>query len=45
MINSRSDLKHYLSEDLKRFGKKPNLKDWLLHNEAWFIYHYQRHLR
>lgn len=45
MIKSTSDLKHYLFEDLKRFGKKPTLKDWVLHNEAWFIYHYQCHLR
>lgn len=34
------------SEDLKRFGGKvPTFKDRLLHNEAWYIYHYIRHLR
>ena len=32
-------------EDAKRFGAKPNLKDFILHNEVWYIYHYIRHLR
>lgn len=45
MIQSKQGLKHYLSKDLKRFGKKPNLKDLFLHNEVWFIYKYQKHLR
>lgn len=46
MINSRQDLQYYLSEDLKRFeNRKPNLKDWLIQNEVWYIYHYIRHLR
>lgn len=45
MIQSRNDLKHYMSEDFKRFGKKPSLKDFLLRNEVWYIYKYQRHLR
>lgn len=46
MITSKSDLKFYLSEDLKRYNnKKPTLKDWLLHNESWYIYHYIYHLR
>ena len=27
-------------EDAKRFGSKPNLKDFILHNEKWYIYHY-----
>lgn len=39
MIQSKNDLKYYLKEDLKRFdNKKPNLKDWILHNEVWYIY-------
>lgn len=39
-------LRYYLHEDLKRFNNvKPNFKDWLLHNEKWYIYHYIRHLR
>ena len=42
----RETFRYYCSEDLKRFGnKKPNLKDWLLHNEVWYIFHYIRHLR
>lgn len=46
MIKSKEDLKHYLAEDLKRFGgQKPILKDYLLHNEVWFIYYYIYHLR
>lgn len=45
MIRSKVDLKYYLSEDLKRFNKKPNFKDRLLHNEAWYIYKYLIHLR
>ena len=46
MILSKQLLKHYLAEDLKRFkGKKPSLKDWILNNESWYIYHYLRHLR
>lgn len=46
MINSKADLKYYLQEDLKRFNnKKPTLKDLILHNEVWYIYHYQRQLR
>lgn len=46
MIRSRVELKKYLSEDLKRFnGKKPGLKDWLLHNEVWYIFRYIQHLR
>lgn len=46
MIQSKDELQYYLSEDLKRFGgKKPTLKDWILHNEIWYIYHYINHLR
>ena len=45
MINNKNDLKFYLSEDLKRFEKKPTIKDWILHNEVWYIFHYQRYLR
>ena len=32
-------------EDAKRFGSKPNLKDFILHNEKWYIYHYIKQLR
>lgn len=45
MIKNKSDLKYYLSEDFKRFDKKPNFKDWILKNEVWYIYKYQRTLR
>ena len=46
MINNKNDLKFYLAEDLKRIeNKKPKIKDWVLHNEKWYIYHYVRHLR
>ncbi|WP_319480704.1 serine acetyltransferase [uncultured Draconibacterium sp.] len=45
MIENRAGLKYYLSEDLKRFGEKPSIKDWFLKNEVWYIYKYQRHLR
>lgn len=46
MINSIQDLRYYLTEDLKRYGgKAPNVKDWLLHNEAWYIYHLVRQIR
>lgn len=46
MILSKTDLKYYLSEDLKRFeGRKPTLKDWLVKNESWYIWHYIYALR
>lgn len=46
MITNRQDLNYFLSEDLKRFNnKKPNLKDYLLHNEVWYIFRYIKHLR
>lgn len=46
-MNLRKEcFKHILAEDLKRFGnKRPGLKDLVLHNEVWYIYHYIRHLR
>lgn len=46
MIKSKEDLRLYLCEDLKRFdNKKPRIKDLILHNEAWYIYKYIKHLR
>lgn len=46
MIKSKQELRIYLQEDLKRYdGKVPNFKDWILHNESWYIYHLVRHLR
>lgn len=39
-------LKYCLEADLIRFNnRKPSLKDWILHNEVWYIFHYIRHLR
>lgn len=41
MIYSKQDLQKYLKDDLKRFNnKKPNLKDWILHNEVWYVWKY-----
>jgi len=46
MVNNKAHLNCYLTEELKRFNcRKPSIKDWLLHNEVWYIYHYQHHLR
>lgn len=46
MIKTKSDLTQYLAEDLKRLGnKKPHIKDWLLHNEVWYVYKYIKNLR
>ena len=42
----KTDLIKILSSDLKRYGNHaPTLKDWLLHNEVWYIFNYIRHLR
>lgn len=46
MIKSKEDLKFYLSEDLARFNnRKPSIKDYILRNEVWYIFKYQKHLR
>ncbi len=45
MIESKSSLKHYLSCDYARFGRKISLKDLILHNEIWYIHKYQKVLR
>lgn len=46
MIQSKQDLKYYLSEDLKRFdGKKPTLKDQIVKNEVWYVWRYIYALR
>lgn len=45
MINTKTELKTYLAADRARFSEIPNLQDWVLHNEKWYIYHYLRHLR
>lgn len=46
MIQSKQELKYYISEDKKRFGNQcPTIKDFILSNEVWYIYKYIRHLR
>lgn len=46
MISSKKELKEYLKLDLSQFGfAKPNLKDYLVKNEKWFIYRLKRRLR
>ena len=45
MCKTKNYFRVCCSEDLRRFGKKPNLKDWFLHNEVWYIFHYIRYLR
>ena len=45
MIQTKEDLRTYQA-DLQRFNNYiPNLKDWLLHNEVWYIFRYIRNLR
>ena len=45
MIHTKTDLKYYLYEDYKRFGKRPTIKDWILKNEWAYIYKYLKILR
>ena len=45
MIKTRADLSCYLKEDLARFGHLPQLKDWILRNERWYIWQYIKSLR
>lgn len=40
MIQTKEDLKNYLQADFARFGRKPNVKDWLLKNEWAYVYRY-----
>lgn len=43
---TQEELKQTLASDIKRFGGcKPSLKDYIIHNEVWYIYHYIRHMR
>ena len=41
----KSLFKQVLSADLARFDNKPGIKDWILHNESWYIFHYIREMR
>lgn len=46
MIQTKKDLQNCLAEDFARFhNRKPTLKDWFLHNEAWYIFRYIYQLR
>lgn len=45
MIQSKEDLREYIRQDTERMGGKPKLKDWILHNEKWYIYKYVVALR
>lgn len=46
MLFTKDEFMQCLASDLHRFNDtKPTLKDLLLHNEVWYIYHYIRHLR
>ena len=43
---TKKELYLTLKADDARFGDlKPNIKDYILRNEAWYIYHYIRYLR
>lgn len=44
MARKLFDLRNF-HHDQARFSRRPSLKDWLLRNEDWYIYHYIRHLR
>lgn len=46
MIKTKIDLKAYLLADRKRYKDGiPSKKDWILHNEKWYINKYLSHLR
>lgn len=36
---TKTELSECLNADLRRFVHKPTLKDRILHNEVWYIYH------
>lgn len=46
MIRTKDDLRAYMKADLHSWkGRVPNIVDWMLNNESWYIYHYIRELR
>lgn len=46
MIRNKKDLKQYLEQDFKIFKDSPvTIKDFILKNERWYIYHFIKHLR
>ena len=42
---TKKELRSILADDLLRFGKRPGIKECILHSEVWYIYNYIRHLR
>lgn len=43
---TKRELKEVLQRDLERYeGKAPSLKDRLVNNEGWFVYHLIKHIR
>lgn len=45
-MTNRQQLQQVLKADLARFdNRKPNLKDLILCNEVWYIYHFIRYMR
>lgn len=46
MIQSKEDLRLYINKDVLHHGTgKPWLKDYILKNEWWYLYHYLYHMR
>lgn len=47
MIHNKKELRYYLKEDEKRYSVMgiPTIKDWILHNEKWYIHRYLVALR
>lgn len=46
MIKNKQDLRNYIAQDEKRFGyRKPNIYDWVVNNENYYIWHFIHELR
>lgn len=45
MIQSKEDLYYYLREDRKYYSSKPNLNDWLLRSDFYYIWKFMTELR
>lgn len=46
MLHSKEDLKQWLMHDLACYADSPvGLRDFVLGNERWYIYHYIKQLR
>lgn len=44
-ISNKNELNECLQRDISRMGGKPWLKDKIIYNEKWYIWHYIYHLR